>query len=82
MTAVAERHGCTPGQVALAWVLAQGDDIVPIPGTKRVSYLEQNIAAAQVTLNEADLAELATIQVAAPRYPDPASFNRSTPPQS
>src|SRR5690606_25603768 len=79
ITAVAERHDCTPGQVALAWVLARGDDIVPIPGTKRVAYLEQNVAAAQVTLDESDLAELSTIEVAAPRYPDPATINRSTP---
>lgn len=81
ITAVAERHGCTPGQVALAWVLSRGDDVVPIPGTKRVAYLEQNVAAARVTLDEHDLAELSTIRVAAPRYPDPATINRSTPPQ-
>ena len=43
--------GCTPGQLALAWVLAQGDDVVPIPGTKRVDYLEENVAATDVTLS-------------------------------
>lgn len=80
VTSVAQRHGCTPGQAALAWVLARGDDIVPIPGTKRVAYLEQNVAAARVDLDESDLAELSTIRVAAPRYPDPTSVNRSTPP--
>lgn len=56
---IAERVGCTPGQLALAWVLAQGDDIVPIPGTKRVRYLEENVAAASVTLTADDLAALA-----------------------
>jgi aryl-alcohol dehydrogenase-like predicted oxidoreductase len=55
---VAERVGATPAQVALAWVLAQGEHVVPIPGTKKVGYLEQNAAAAHVVLSEADLAEL------------------------
>ncbi len=49
--AIADRHGVTAGQLALAWVLAQGDDIVPIPGTKRRSYLEENIDANQVRLS-------------------------------
>jgi aryl-alcohol dehydrogenase-like predicted oxidoreductase len=53
---VAERKGIAPAQLALAWVLAQGDDIVPIPGTKRRSYLEQNAAAAAVELSDDDLA--------------------------
>jgi aryl-alcohol dehydrogenase-like predicted oxidoreductase len=56
--AVAARKGCTPAQLALAWVLAQGDDIVPIPGTKRRKYLEENVAAADVKLDARDLAEL------------------------
>jgi aryl-alcohol dehydrogenase-like predicted oxidoreductase len=56
--AIAEAKGCTPGQLALAWVLAQGDDVVPIPGTKRVAYLEENVAAADVTLSEEDLRSL------------------------
>ncbi len=55
---MAEQKGCTPGQLALAWVLAQGDDVVPIPGTKRVRYLEENVAAASVELTEDDLADL------------------------
>lgn len=55
---VADRHGATPGQVALAWVLAQGRHIVPIPGTKRLAYLEENAAAAAVRLTDTDLAEL------------------------
>lgn len=56
--AIADRHGCTPGQLALAWVLAQGDDVVPIPGTKRVRYLEENVGGAAVSLTEDDLAAL------------------------
>jgi aryl-alcohol dehydrogenase-like predicted oxidoreductase len=55
---VAERVGVTPAQVALAWVLARGPQVVPIPGTKTPKYLEENAAAAGVTLSEADLAEL------------------------
>ena len=53
--AMADTKGCTPGQLALAWVLAQGDDIVPIPGTKHVTYLDQNIAALDVALTKDDL---------------------------
>ncbi len=52
---IADEKGITPAQLALAWVLAQGDDLVPIPGTKRISYLEENAAAADVTLNAEDL---------------------------
>jgi aryl-alcohol dehydrogenase-like predicted oxidoreductase len=77
---VAEAHGCTPGQVALAWVLAQGDDVVPIPGTKRTSYLEQNVASADVELTADDLSRLDGISVDTPRYADATWVNRSTPP--
>lgn len=56
--AVADRVGATPGQVALAWVLAQGEQVVPIPGTKKLHYLEENAASATVELTAADLAEL------------------------
>ena len=56
--AVAERLGATPAQVALAWVLAQGEQVVPIPGTKKVHYLEENAASPDVVLSAADLAEL------------------------
>jgi aryl-alcohol dehydrogenase-like predicted oxidoreductase len=52
---IASEKGCTPGQLALAWVLAQGDDVVPIPGTKRRTYLEENLAAADVSLSSDDL---------------------------
>jgi aryl-alcohol dehydrogenase-like predicted oxidoreductase len=55
---IAAAKGCTPGQLALAWVLAQGEDVVPIPGTKRVKYLEENVAAADVELSQADLESL------------------------
>lgn len=55
---LARRKGCTPGQLALAWVLAQGNDIVPIPGTKRVRYLDENLGALRVALTEADLREI------------------------
>jgi aryl-alcohol dehydrogenase-like predicted oxidoreductase len=58
LSAVARRIDCLPAQLALAWVLAQGADIVPIPGTKRRSYLEENVAALKITLSRADLAEL------------------------
>jgi aryl-alcohol dehydrogenase-like predicted oxidoreductase len=56
--ALARDRGVTAGQLALAWVLAQGDDVVPIPGTKRRRWLEENVAAAALTLSEDDLAEL------------------------
>ena len=52
---IAGTKGCSPGQLALAWVLAQGEDVAPIPGTKRVSYLEENVASAAVELTPADL---------------------------
>jgi aryl-alcohol dehydrogenase-like predicted oxidoreductase len=70
---VAARRGCTPGQAALAWLLAQGSDIIPIPGTKRRQYLEENARAAEVTLTPEDLAELTRVFVpgaaAGLRYP-------------
>ena len=59
--ALAAERGCTPGQAALAWVLAQGEDIVPIPGTKRRAYLEENVGALEVELTPQDLAQLDTI---------------------
>jgi aryl-alcohol dehydrogenase-like predicted oxidoreductase len=52
---IADEKGVTPGQLALAWLLHQGEDIIPIPGTKRRKYLEENAAAADVTLSEGDL---------------------------
>jgi aryl-alcohol dehydrogenase-like predicted oxidoreductase len=74
---VARAIGAKPGQVALAWLLAQGDDIAPIPGTKRIPYLEENVAADAVVLSEQHLAQLN--EVAAPsgdRYADMSPLNR------
>jgi len=51
----AKAKGCTAGQLALAWVLAQGEDIIPIPGTKKIRYLEENVAAAEITLSKEEL---------------------------
>lgn len=56
--AIAKRKGVTPGQLALAWVLAKGEDLVPIPGTKRRKYLEENAAAADIKLSPAEVAEI------------------------
>ncbi len=71
---------CTPGQLALAWVLAQGEDVAPIPGTKRVRYLEENVAAADVRLDDAALARLSEAvprgAVAGDRYGDMSSIDR------
>jgi aryl-alcohol dehydrogenase-like predicted oxidoreductase len=58
ITEIAQDKGVTPAQLALAWVLAQGEDIVSIPGTKRRTYLEQNVGAVDVTLTEEDLARI------------------------
>lgn len=55
---LASRNGCTPSQLALAWVLAQGEDVIPIPGTKRLNYLEENLGAANVTLSSEDLRQI------------------------
>lgn len=69
---IASRKGCTPAQLSLAWLLAQGDDIVPIPGTKRIAYLRDNAAAVNVALSAADQEEikegLATLPVSGARY--------------
>jgi aryl-alcohol dehydrogenase-like predicted oxidoreductase len=62
---VAAEVGCTPAQVSLAWLLAQGDDIVPIPGTKRVSRVEENVAADEVRLSPDQLDRLDTLTPAA-----------------
>jgi aryl-alcohol dehydrogenase-like predicted oxidoreductase len=69
---IAERKKTTPGQIALAWLLHKGDDIVPIPGTKRRIYLEENVAAAGITLEPEELAELdhalSPEAISGPRY--------------
>jgi aryl-alcohol dehydrogenase-like predicted oxidoreductase len=80
LTDLADQKSCTPAQLALAWVLAQGPDIVPIPGTKRVRYLEENAGALQVTLNAADLAAIEAAipphAVVGDRYADMRSIDR------
>ncbi len=79
---IAAAKGCTPAQLALAWVLAQGEDIVPIPGTKRRTYLEQNAKALEVSLTDEELARINEVarpeSVAGKRYPEAAmsSVNR------
>ncbi len=71
---IAREKKCTPAQLALAWVLAQGDDIVPIPGTKRRRYLQENVGALNVELTSADLARIDQVApehaFAGKRYPD------------
>jgi aryl-alcohol dehydrogenase-like predicted oxidoreductase len=71
---LARQKGCTPSQLALSWVLAQGDDIVPIPGTKRRTYLEENLGALDVALSRNDLAEIDAVApkgaAAGMRYPE------------
>jgi aryl-alcohol dehydrogenase-like predicted oxidoreductase len=73
---IASEKRCTPGQLALAWVLAQGKDVVPIPGTKRRKYLEENVAALQVNLTAADLQRIEGVApkgvAAGSRYPERA----------
>jgi len=73
---VAREKQCKPSQVALAWVLAQGKDIVPIPGTKRIDRLEENLGALEISLNRADLASIAGLfprgAAAGLRYPEAA----------
>jgi aryl-alcohol dehydrogenase-like predicted oxidoreductase len=77
---IAVEKGCAAGQLALAWVMAQGDDVVPIPGTKRRSYLDQNVEAVELELSAEDLARLDEIApagaAAGDRYPDMSFVNR------
>lgn len=71
---LAARHGCTASQLALAWVLAQGEFILPIPGTRRIKNLDENLGALGITLSAADLAEIEQVfpasAVAGTRYPE------------
>jgi aryl-alcohol dehydrogenase-like predicted oxidoreductase len=74
---LAEAKGATPAQIALAWVLSRGEDVVPIPGTKRRTYLEQNAAAGDVELTDTELAELDALGAAAgDRYADMSAIDR------
>ena len=77
---IAADKGVTAAQLALAWVMARGDDVVPIPGTKRVKYLEQNASAADVQLSKEDLARIDNVfpvgAASGTRYPDMSTVNR------
>ncbi|HWD51759.1 MAG TPA: aldo/keto reductase [Acidimicrobiales bacterium] len=80
---LAEAKGCTAGQLALAWVLSRGEDVVPIPGTKRRTYLAENVAALEVELTPTDLAAIeevfATGAVSGDRYPDMSAIRPASP---
>lgn len=80
VTEIANQKGCTASQLALAWVLAQGEDIVPIPGTKQLRYLEDNVGAVDVHLNEAELASIEAIMPAGAaqgeRYANMSTVNK------
>jgi aryl-alcohol dehydrogenase-like predicted oxidoreductase len=75
VTAIARSKGVSPSQLALAWVLAQGRDIVPIPGTTRSSHLDENIAALDIVLTADELAQIEAVAplgvASGPRYPAP-----------
>jgi aryl-alcohol dehydrogenase-like predicted oxidoreductase len=77
---IARRRGATPAQLAIAWVLAQGEEIVPIPGTKRVKYLEENVGAAELRLSADELSALDAAfpkgATAGTRYADMSTVNR------
>ncbi len=77
---VAARHDATPAQVALAWVLARGEDVVPIPGTKRSHYLRQNVESGNLALSPEDLDRLSDLHPAGERYPDMSWVERDTTP--
>jgi aryl-alcohol dehydrogenase-like predicted oxidoreductase len=82
VTQMAADKGCTPGQLALAWLVVQGGDVVPIPGTKRRRYLEDNVGALDVILSADDLARIDELlpvgAVAGPRYEDMSHVDQST----
>lgn len=69
----AKKKGCTASQLTLAWLLAQGSDIIPIPGTKKIKYLEENVASAKIKLTDEEVAEIRkaveTAEVHGERYP-------------
>lgn len=80
---IADRYGATPNQIALAWVLSRGSDVVPIPGTKRIAYLESNVAAAGIVLTEDDIDTLNVVfapeAITGPRYGRPHAYGDSPP---
>lgn len=71
---IAKKKGCTSGQITLAWLLAQGPDVIPIPGTKKIKYLEENLAALDVNLTSSEIAEIRkaveNAEVHGYRYPE------------
>lgn len=86
---LATKKGCTPGQLAIAWVQHQGDDVVPIPGTTKVKNFEENVDALHVQLSKQELEEIALLfhedAATGERYPDMNAwtfFNSETPPLS
>ena len=78
---IAATRNATPGQVALAWLQSRGDDVVPIPGTKRRRYLEENVAALELELSPDDMARLERLTPVGTRYADAGWVNRDTPAQ-
>jgi aryl-alcohol dehydrogenase-like predicted oxidoreductase len=77
---IAAQYDATPSQVALAWVLARGEDVVPIPGTKRRRYLQQNVESLRLALTTEDLDRLSDLQSVGDRYPDMSWVERDTAP--
>jgi aryl-alcohol dehydrogenase-like predicted oxidoreductase len=77
--ASAQRHRCSPSQIALAWVLARGDDVVPIPGTKRCRYLEDNLGALEIRLSPEEVARLDTLRPSGGRVTADGEVHRTTP---
>ena len=72
--AIADKKACTPGQLTLAWLMVQGQDIIPIPGTKKIPYLEENMGALKVKITKEEDAEIRkaieSAQISGDRYPD------------
>jgi aryl-alcohol dehydrogenase-like predicted oxidoreductase len=76
---IAAGYDATPAQVALAWVLSRGEDVVPIPGTKRRQYLQENVGALRLALKTEELDRMSDLRPAGARYPDMSSVGRDTP---
>ena len=74
LSSISKKKGCTPGQLTLAWLMAQGEDIIPIPGTKKIKYLEENLAALKVQLTKEEEQEIRGLvekaEVHGTRYPE------------
>ena len=76
---IAARYDATAAQVALAWVLSRGEDVVPIPGTRRRQYLQENVGALRLALKTEDLDRMSDLRPVGERYPDMSSVGRDTP---